>query len=165
MKLIQGLPNRKIACTVRECVIKGGMSRAGTSQKDRNHPLNKYMEAIRKYANSSVTSLRKMRSKDIDRCNNAKIAGVITDIEKIKDRHGKRMVIIKMRGLGGKIKVVIFADSYKKYNIYIRKGFPLLVYGVADLLHEPVMIAKEIFPLPLLEFIPLAILRKAKINI
>jgi len=115
------------------------------------HPLANFEAQIEKYATTSTGSLKNIPSEGMNsfkRNREVKIAGVIIAIKKLNDRNGKKMAFVTLEDLEGTVEIVIFSEIYEKYSGYIRKDFPVLVIGDADLTHDtPKVIAKEFIPL------------------
>ncbi|OIN97961.1 DNA polymerase III subunit alpha [Candidatus Desantisbacteria bacterium CG1_02_38_46] len=114
------------------------------------HPLANFEPVIKKYANTSSAELANLVSEGLTSKNNGevKIAGIITSVKKLNDRNGKRMAFATLEDLDGAIEIVVFSDVYAKFSQWIRKDFPVLVRGEADLTHEsPKVLADELIPL------------------
>jgi len=114
------------------------------------HPLANFESIIKKYANTSSTELMNLINEGVSLKKNGKvkIAGIITSIKKHNDRNGKRMAFATLEDMDGTVEIVVFSNVYAQFSGYIKKDFPVLVSGEADLTHEtPKVLADEFVPL------------------
>jgi DNA polymerase-3 subunit alpha len=107
------------------------------------HPLAKYQEEIKKYANiDTVNATREEDGKQV------KIAGIVTSIKEIIDRKGGRMAFVTLEDLKGSIEAIVYAKKFKEAASLLRTDIPLLISGNLSVSEENTkLIATDIIPL------------------
>jgi DNA polymerase-3 subunit alpha len=89
------------------------------------HPLAQYEKRLRKLASHTLAQL----DEDKDFNNEVRVAGIISSTKPLKTRKDERFVTFVLEDLSGRIEVVAFPESYKKFYEYIREGNMVWVKG------------------------------------
>lgn len=89
------------------------------------HPLAHLKDKLSKISSHEAASLDPERDADKE----VKVAGIISSIKQIKTRKGDRMATFVLEDLSGRLDVVAFPESYKRYGGYLRDGQSVWLKG------------------------------------
>jgi DNA polymerase-3 subunit alpha len=89
------------------------------------HPLAQFEKRLRKLVSHTLAQL----DEDKDFNNEVRVAGIISSTKPLKTRKDERFVTFVLEDLSGRIEVVAFPESYKKFYEYIREGNMVWVKG------------------------------------
>jgi len=89
------------------------------------HPLAQYGKILNKLVSHSISQVDE--EKDFN--NEITIAGIISSIKPLKTKKDERMATFILEDLSGQIEVVIFPESYNKYNMYLRQDLLVWIKG------------------------------------
>lgn len=107
------------------------------------HPLTRYKEDLKRYANADTMSVLQFDNKA-----EVRIGGVVTSIKELNTRKGGRMARVTLEDLKGFIEIVVFSETYKDISSLLKGDEPVLVTGTLTIEEEkPKIIAREIIPL------------------
>lgn len=90
-----------------------------------SHPLAHYGDILKKLVSHSVKDLDE--EKDFDK--EIRLAGIIASVKPLKTRKDERMATFILEDLSGRIEVVAFPDSYRKYYDHIREDHLVWIKG------------------------------------
>jgi DNA polymerase-3 subunit alpha len=89
------------------------------------HPLNRYADEIRQFANATSETLYKFIDRQVD------IGGIVSQIKKTKIKKGRNegqmMAKFFLDDQAGSVEVVVFSDLYAKYARWLENGVAVLV--------------------------------------
>lgn len=91
------------------------------------HPLLKYSDTLRRYANSDTSGL--MQCKDQS---TARMGGMVASIKEITTRKGDRMAFATLEDLTGSVEMVVFSDLYREKSELLKSDEPIFVVGKVD---------------------------------
>ena len=94
------------------------------------HPLAQYGKSLLKLVSHSISHLDD--EKDFNK--EIRVAGIISSIKSLKTKKEERMATFILEDLSGRIEVVVFPDSYKRYYESLRED--LLVWVKGEFLGE-----------------------------
>ncbi|MFH2012784.1 MAG: DNA polymerase III subunit alpha [Pseudomonadota bacterium] len=107
------------------------------------HPLTRYEENIKRYANSDTLSIVEFNDGA-----EIKIGGIINSIKEIVTRKGDRMARVTLEDLKGFVEIVVFPDIYTEASFFLKGDEPVLIIGTLAREEEsPKIIAKKVIPL------------------
>jgi DNA polymerase-3 subunit alpha len=89
------------------------------------HPLAQFEKRLRKLVSHTLAQL----DEDKDFNNEVRVAGIISSTKPLKTRKDERFVTFVLEDLSGRIEVVAFPESYKKFYEFIREGNMVWVKG------------------------------------
>ncbi|MDH5384888.1 MAG: DNA polymerase III subunit alpha [Candidatus Aminicenantes bacterium] len=89
------------------------------------HPLTQYGKQLTSLVSHSISQLDD--EKDFN--NEIKVAGIISSVKPLKTKKDERMATFILEDLSGRIEVVVFPDSYKKYYEFLRQDSPVWIKG------------------------------------
>jgi DNA polymerase-3 subunit alpha len=89
------------------------------------HPLAQFGKRLNKLVSHSLSDLDEER----DFNSEVRVAGIIASLKAIKTRKDERMATFILEDLSGRIEVVAFPDSYKRYFDYLGEGQLVWVKG------------------------------------
>ncbi|KPJ70170.1 hypothetical protein AMJ44_00155 [candidate division WOR-1 bacterium DG_54_3] len=89
------------------------------------HPLTQFGKRLRKLVSHSLSDLDEER----DFNNEVRVAGIIASLKAIKTKRDERMATFVLEDLSGRIEVVAFPDSYKRYFDYLGEGQLVWIKG------------------------------------
>lgn len=90
-----------------------------------SHPLAQYGSRLKRLVSHSINQLDE--EKDFDR--EIRVAGIISSLKAIKTRKEERMATFVLEDLSGRIEIVAFPDSYRKYFEFLRQDALVWVKG------------------------------------
>ncbi len=82
------------------------------------HPLAQFEKRLRKLVSHTLSQLDEER----DFNNEIRVAGIIGTVKPLKTKKDERFVSFVLEDLSGRIDVVAFPESYKKYYEFLREG-------------------------------------------
>lgn len=82
-----------------------------------SHPLAQYVNRLKSLVSDSINQLDEERNF----YDEIRLAGVISSLKPLKTKKEERMATFILEDLSGRIEVVVFPDSYKKYYEYLRE--------------------------------------------
>ncbi len=91
------------------------------------HPLLKYCDLLRQYANSDVEGLPGLKDQSV-----ARLGGIITTLKEITTKKGDRMAFATLEDLSGSVELVVFADPYREKGELLKGEDPIYVVGKVD---------------------------------
>ncbi|MGB7296773.1 MAG: DNA polymerase III subunit alpha [Candidatus Aminicenantales bacterium] len=89
------------------------------------HPLAQFEKQLKKLTSHSINQLDE--EKDFN--SEIRVAGIISAIRFVKTRKDERMAAFILEDLSGRIDVVAFPDSFKRFSECLREGNPVWVKG------------------------------------
>lgn len=89
------------------------------------HPLAKFGKQLKRLISESISQLDE--EKDFN--SEIRVAGIISSLKPLKTRKDERMATFILEDLSGRIEVVVFPDSYKRYYDYLREDQLVWVKG------------------------------------
>lgn len=93
------------------------------------HPLDRYKVEVRTFANATSGALARMSDKKA-----LVFIGMICDVRfTVTKREGKRMAILRLEDLEGKVEAVIFPEACKSAEPFIKTGAVVVLKGVLRL--------------------------------
>lgn len=90
-----------------------------------SHPLAQFGNRLKRLVSDSINQLDEER----DFNDEIRVAGIIYSLKPLKTRKEERMATFILEDLSGRIEVVVFPDSYKKYYEYLREDQMVWVKG------------------------------------
>ncbi len=105
-----------------------------------DHPFNAYSQKIQNKIPPIKESIKKNNNQ-----NNLKIAGIVSNIQKITTKNGKPMLFVTLEDLSDKIEVLVFDETIKKYPLAWQENKALIVNGKLSFKDkEPKIICNEV---------------------
>jgi len=89
------------------------------------HPLAKFGKQLKRLVSQPISQLDE--EKDFN--SEIRVAGIIYSLKPLKTRKDERMATFILEDLSGRIEVVVFPDSYKRYYEYLREDQLVWVKG------------------------------------
>ncbi|MFQ6037330.1 MAG: DNA polymerase III subunit alpha, partial [Candidatus Aminicenantales bacterium] len=89
------------------------------------HPLRQYGKQLERLVSHTISRLDDEKDFNTE----IKVAGIITRVKPLKTKKEERMATLILEDLSGRIEVVVFPDSYKKYYEYLREDQPVWLKG------------------------------------
>jgi len=89
------------------------------------HPLAKFGKQLKRLVSQPISQLDE--EKDFN--SEIRVAGIISSLKPLKTRKDERMATFILEDLSGRIEVVVFPDSYKRYYDYLREDQMVWVKG------------------------------------
>jgi DNA polymerase-3 subunit alpha len=89
------------------------------------HPLAKFGKQLKRLVSRPISQLDE--EKDFN--SEIRVAGIISSLKPLKTRNAERMATFILEDLSGRIEVVVFPDSYKKYYDHLREDQLVWVKG------------------------------------
>lgn len=90
-----------------------------------SHPLAQFGNRLRRLVSHSINQLDE--EKDFN--DEIRVAGIISSLKPLKTKKDERMATFILEDLSGRIEVVVFPDSYKRYYEYLREDSMVWVKG------------------------------------
>jgi len=109
------------------------------------HPLSAYAEEIQSYININLEELTRTNDRS-----DARICGVINNINEKITKRGDRMAFITLEDLTGTAEVIVFSDIYNKSQDILKGDTPVFIVGSLEKQEEEEkakIIAREIMDL------------------
>lgn len=107
------------------------------------HPLSQYEDILRRYELCSISNLAEQEDKALTR-----IGGLASSVVKKITKKKETMAILRLEDLDGSIEVVVWPDTYQRYQSVIEQDATLLIGGRVSKKEEiPNLLALEIYPL------------------
>lgn len=107
------------------------------------HPLGRYQEVIRRFANCSTADVAERADKE-----EVRLCGMVSGIKDFVTKKGERMAFVTLEDLSGFVEVVVFPDIYREAAECLHSDQPLLVTGTVEVSEETrKLMPKEILPL------------------
>jgi len=88
------------------------------------HPLDRYVDDIKRLANSEIANLCEMP----DGCE-ARVCGIVSAFREIPTKKGDRMCFATIEDLTGSVEITVFPDTYAETSSLLKSDDPLLVTG------------------------------------
>lgn len=89
------------------------------------HPLTHYGKQLDRLVSHTISQL----DDELDFNNEIKVAGIICAVKLLKTKKDERMATMVLEDLSGRIEVVVFPDSYKKYYGHLREDQLVWIQG------------------------------------
>lgn len=89
-----------------------------------DHPLNGLENLVKLWASGTVEDLSKLENKST-----VQVLGLVTSLREIITKKGTRMAFGQFEDLTGSLELVIFPDTFAKYELVIKDEGPLLISG------------------------------------
>jgi len=90
-----------------------------------SHPLAQFGNQLKRLVSHSINQLDE--EKDFD--NEIRVAGIISSLKPLKTKKDERMATFILEDLSGRIEVVAFPDSYRKYYEFLREDVLVWIKG------------------------------------
>jgi len=91
------------------------------------HPLEKHLSLIKTYSSISTSAI-----KNIKEGTSIWIGGIISNIRKLNTKQGKRMAVIELEDIYGKIEIVFYPDIFEVCFPLIRQNAVVFVKGKVE---------------------------------
>jgi DNA polymerase-3 subunit alpha len=105
------------------------------------HPLMKFEDLIKSFANASASSLGNLPASS-----QVRIAGLVKKMKEITTKKGDRMAFVELEDLTGTIEVTVFSDLYLPNRELLQSSEPLMVTGIKEGENDaPKLRANEIY--------------------
>ncbi|KAB0670371.1 DNA polymerase III subunit alpha [Oryzomonas sagensis] len=88
------------------------------------HPLDRYVDDIKRLANSEIAHLGEMP----DGCE-VRVCGIVSAFREIPTKKGDRMCFATIEDLTGSVEITVFPDTYVETSTLLKSDDPLLVTG------------------------------------
>ena len=89
------------------------------------HPLDRYIDDIRRLSNTSIADLMEMPAES-----EVRICGIVTACkEHVTKSKGERMGFVTIEDLTGSVEITVFSDIYAGCSALLKSDHPLLVIG------------------------------------
>jgi DNA polymerase-3 subunit alpha len=88
------------------------------------HPLDRYVNDIKRLANSEIANLCELP----DGCE-ARVCGIVSAFREIPTKKGDRMCFATIEDLTGSVEITVFPDTYAETASLLKSDDPLLVTG------------------------------------
>jgi DNA polymerase III subunit alpha len=88
------------------------------------HPLDRYVDDIKRLANSEIANLCELP----DGCE-ARVCGIVSAFREIPTKKGDRMCFATIEDLTGSVEITVFPDTYAETSSLLKSDDPLLVTG------------------------------------
>ena len=107
------------------------------------HPLTQYEDILRRYELCSIKDLGGLEDKALTR-----IGGLVASVALKTTKKKESMAILRLEDLDGSVEIVVWPDTYQKYQSVIEQDATLLIGGHVSKKEEiPNLLALEIYPL------------------
>jgi len=107
------------------------------------HPLTQYEDILRRYELCSINNLGEQEDGTLTR-----IGGLAASVAIKTTKKKENMAILRLEDLDGSVEVVVWPDTYQKYQSVIAQDATLLIGGRISKKEEiPNLLAIEIYPL------------------
>jgi DNA polymerase-3 subunit alpha len=107
------------------------------------HPLGRYQEVIRRFANCTTAELPERSDKE-----EVRLCGMVSAIRDLMTKKGERMAFVTLEDLTGFVEMVVFPEVYRSAADFLHDDQPLLVTGTVEVSEENrKLMPKEILPL------------------
>ncbi|MFC1499101.1 DNA polymerase III subunit alpha [Verrucomicrobiota bacterium] len=107
------------------------------------HPLTKYAPLLEKYQLTTVPQLADLPDKSSTR-----LGGIIAQVTKRITKRKESMAIVQMEDLDGSFEVLVFPETYQKYNVHLVQNAAIMVCGEVQKREDPPkLVSYEIYPL------------------
>ncbi len=90
-----------------------------------SHPLAQFGNQLKRLVSHSINQLDEERDFD----NEIRVAGIISALKPLKTKKDERMATFILEDLSGRIEVVAFPDSYRKYYEFLREDVLVWIKG------------------------------------
>jgi len=105
------------------------------------HPLTKYASLLQRYELTTVLKLKELADRTPTR-----IGGITAIVNKKISKKKKPWAIIQLEALDGSIDVLVFPESFIKYQAKISKDAPVMICGeISRRDEQPKLMAQEIY--------------------
>lgn len=91
------------------------------------HPLAKYDDLLKRFANVTSSTLAKVAESS-----QVRIAGLVKTVKEINTKKGDRMAFMELEDLEGSVEVTVFSDVYVQNRALLQSGDPLIVSGTKE---------------------------------
>jgi DNA polymerase-3 subunit alpha len=88
------------------------------------HPLDRYIDDIRRLSNSEIASLMELP----DGCE-VRICGIVSAFKEITTKKGDRMGFVTVEDLSGSVEITVFSDIYCTSSSLLKSDEPLFITG------------------------------------
>lgn len=88
------------------------------------HPLDRYIDDIRRLANTEIASMVEMADGS-----EVRICGIVSAFKEITTKKGDRMGFVTIEDLTGSVEITVFSDIYAASSTLLKSDDPLLVVG------------------------------------
>lgn len=108
------------------------------------HPLDNYRQALKAFTNVDTASALAAESE-----REVRIGGMLSTMKKITTKKGDPMGFVTFEDLSGTIEVILFPETFRKYDTLLEADHPLLIKGKLSFEtdNNNKIIASEIVPL------------------
>ncbi|MDO9309387.1 MAG: DNA polymerase III subunit alpha, partial [Deltaproteobacteria bacterium] len=88
------------------------------------HPLDRYIDDIRRLANTEIANMVEMADGS-----EVRICGIVSAFKEIITKKGDRMGFVTIEDLTGSVEITVFSDIYATSSTLLKSDDPLLVVG------------------------------------
>ena len=107
------------------------------------HPLGRYKEVIRRFANCTTAELAERADKE-----EVRLCGVVSGIRDLMTKKNERMAFVTLEDLSGFVEMVVFPETYREAAEWLHSDQPLLVTGTVEVSEDTrKLMPREILPL------------------
>ncbi len=89
------------------------------------HPLAQHKDKLAKVVSHEIAALDPEKDGDKE----VRVAGIVTNLKPLKTRKEEKMATFTLEDLSGRIDVISFPESFKKYGVHLRDGQLLWIKG------------------------------------
>lgn len=107
------------------------------------HPMLKYEIPVRSLSTMEFTNAKRFKFNEI-----VKVSGIVTDIRIRRDKKDNSIAFVQLEDFTGKAEIILWSESYKKFNMYLKPEALLFVAGKVQLRDDSVkIVSEEILPI------------------
>jgi len=106
------------------------------------HPVEKYLPLLKVYSSIPISDLPKVNNGEVV------IAGILQELKRNITKKGERMASGELEGIDGKIEVIFYPETFKKYSSVIRTNNIVFIKGKVQKREDDIkFIANEVIDL------------------
>jgi DNA polymerase-3 subunit alpha len=123
--------------------IKLGFEKESLGFYITGHPLGRYQEVIRRFANCTTAELAERADKE-----EVRLCGMVSGMRDLMTKKGERMAFVTLEDLSGFVEMVVFPDVYREAAEVLHADQPLLISGTVEVSEDTrKLMPREILPL------------------
>ncbi|MDD4456109.1 MAG: DNA polymerase III subunit alpha [Syntrophotalea acetylenica] len=123
--------------------IKLGFEKESLGFYITGHPLGRYQEVIRRFANCTTAELAERADKE-----EVRLCGMVSGMRDLMTKKGERMAFVTLEDLSGFVELVVFPDVYREAAEVLHADQPLLISGTVEVSEDTrKLMPREILPL------------------
>lgn len=107
------------------------------------HPLDKYEKDLRRFTDANTADVKVRSAQD-----KVRVGGVVHSLKLKNNKKGARYATFNLEDRVGVVEVIVWPETFTKYEVQLEAGAPVVVAGSVDIREERCqLIADEIAPL------------------